>query len=91
MSYKKFTVDNTTCSRRFHIAFDDEAQAVPRVEVRCSYCGQVVFSEDNHPAVRLAREENLIKTSELSEILVSDCQLRDTLSEKTTKVPGANP
>lgn len=83
MSYKKILVDNTTCSRRFHITFDDEAAPKPRVEVRCPFCNVVVFDEENHPAVTLAREENLVKTSALSENIVSECHFEDTLSKKT--------
>ncbi len=83
MSYSKFTVDNTTCSRRFHITFDDEAEKLPRVELRCQYCNVVIFAEDDHPPIRLAREENLVKTSALSDLLVRDCDFSDSLSKKT--------
>lgn len=85
MSYQKILVDNVTCSRRFHIAFDDEAQAAPRVEVRCQLCNAVVFSAENHPPVRLAREENLVKTASLSDHIISDCQFEDVLSQRTIK------
>jgi hypothetical protein len=87
MAYKKILVDNTTCNRRFHITLDDEAAPVPRTEVRCQLCGVVVFAEEHHPPVQLAREENLVKTAELAERLVSECHFRDTLSERT--IPGA--
>lgn len=87
MAYQKFTIDNMTCSRRYHISFDDEQKEVPRVEVKCSYCDQVIFAADNYPPAKLACEENLVKTAELSDILIADCQLKDTLSEKTTKIP----
>lgn len=83
MSYQKFTVDNTTCQRRFHITYDDRHEKQPRVEVRCRFCNATVFSADNHPQVTLAREENLTKTSALSEILTSECHFEDTLSKKT--------
>lgn len=83
MAYRKFTVDNTTCSRRFHLQMDDESAPKPRVEIRCQFCNAVVFAADNHPPVKLAREENLVKTSQLSEIVVTECHFKDTLSEKT--------
>ena len=83
MSYTKILIENPTCSRRFHVTFDDEAVRVPRVEIRCQYCNVVVFAEDNHPPVALAREENLVKTSQLSHNLVSDCNFADELSKKT--------
>lgn len=83
MSYKKFVVDNTTCSRRFHISFDDEATKAPRVEVRCQFCNVVIFDAENHAPLTLARVENLVKTSALSDIVTSECRFEDTLSKKT--------
>ena len=83
MSYQKILVDNTTCSRRFHITFDDSAEAMPRVELRCQLCNAVIFAENNHPPVTLAREENLVKTSSLSENLVTECHFEDVLSKRT--------
>ena len=85
MAYQKILVDNTTCSRRFHITFDDIREKLPRVEVRCQFCDVVVFSAENHPAVSLAREENLVKTSSLSEDIISECHFRDKFSTKTVK------
>ena len=83
MSYKKLLVDNTTCSRRFHITYDDQASPLPRVELRCQFCDARIFSAENHPPVTLAREENLIKTSALSEELMSECNFQDSLSKRT--------
>ena len=83
MSYQKILVDNTTCSRRFHITFDDSAEVMPRVELRCQFCDAVIFAENNHPPVTLAREENLVKTSALSENIVSECHFEDVLSKRT--------
>lgn len=85
MAYQKLLIDNTTCSRRFHVTFDDAGEKLPRVEVRCQYCNTVVFSGENHPAVSLARAENLVKTSALSENLVSECHFKDSFSEKTVQ------
>src|SRR4051812_32682010 len=83
MAYTKLLVDNTTCARRFHLTYDDQAERVPRVEVRCHYCNAVVFSEDNHPPVVMSRDENLVKTSALAETLTTACDFEDTLSKKT--------
>ena len=83
MSYKKMLVDNVGCSRRFHVSFDDEATNVPRTEVRCQFCNEVVFSAENHPPVKLAREENLVKTSQLSDTLMSSCSFTDKMGTKS--------
>lgn len=91
MSYSKFVVDNTTCSRRFHISFDDEGPKKPRVEVRCQFCDVVVFSAEQHPAVTHTRVENLVKTSALSEITTSECKFQDTLSQRTLPKPADKP
>ena len=85
MAYQKILIDNVTCSRRFHIAFDDEAQPSSQVEVRCQLCNAVVFSAENHPPVRLAREENVDKTANLSEHIVTECLFEDVLSQRTIK------
>lgn len=85
MAYRKILIDNVTCSRRFHLSFDDEAATAPRVEVRCDLCNVVIFSADDHPPVRLARDENLVKTATLSEHVISDCQFEDSLSQRTIK------
>ena len=83
MAYTKILIDNPTCSRRFHVTFDDEAQRLPRVEIRCQHCNVAIFAEDNHPPAKLAREENLVKTSQLSDRLITECHFADELSKKT--------
>ncbi len=83
MAYTKILIDNPTCSRRFHVTFDDEQERVPRVELKCQYCNVTIFAEDNHPPATLAREENLVKTSQLSDNLVTECNFADELSKKT--------
>ncbi len=83
MSYKKILVDNITCSRRFHITFDDQADVKPRVELKCRLCGTTIFAADNHAPVTLARDENLVKTSSLSLNIVEACAFEDELSKKT--------
>lgn len=87
MAYTKLLIDNPTCSRRFHVTFDDESRPVPRTEVRCSYCNAVVFSETNHPAATIAREENLTKTTALSPNLMKNCEFEDPFRNKKTGKP----
>jgi DNA-directed RNA polymerase subunit RPC12/RpoP len=79
MAYRKVLVDNTSCSRRFHIAFDDESPAVDHTEIRCNYCSEVVYAKDNHPPIRLAREENLVKMNNLSDEVISHCSFEDKM------------
>lgn len=88
MAYQKILIDNTTCSRRFHVTYDDAGEKLPRVEVRCQFCETIIFSGENHPAVSLARAENLIKTSALSENIVTECHFKDTFSSKSIKDYG---
>ena len=83
MAYQKFLVDNVVCSRRFHLAFDDETPKENRVEIRCTFCEVVLFEATNHPAVRLSRQENLVKTAILSDKLIDVCHFKDVYSEKT--------
>ena len=84
MSYSKFLVDNTSCSRRFHISFDDQAEKLPHVELKCPYCDVTIFSADDHPNVTLARQENLVQTALLSSNLVKECNFSDPF-RKTSK------
>jgi hypothetical protein len=85
MAYQKFLIDNVVCSRRYHLTYDDEAKSQPHVEVKCKACGMVIFSADNHPPVKLARDENLVQTSELSDEIIRKCDMVDVMSEKTQK------
>lgn len=80
MSYKKVLVDNLTCNRRFHITFDDEARQEPVVELKCLHCQAVIFHKENHPAAKLARDENLVKTTELSGTRTKECFFKDRYS-----------
>ena len=77
MAYQKFLVDNPKCSRRFHLAFDDEDQKLPHTEVKCQHCGVIVFAADDHPRVKLQRDENLTKTTELAKTLMRECNFSD--------------
>ncbi|MCX6124317.1 MAG: hypothetical protein NTV34_06150 [Proteobacteria bacterium] len=80
MSYQKFLVDNVTCSRRFHVTFDDETTPVAKTSVVCPHCSQVLWSAEDHAPVKLARDENLVKTTQLSRQLTRDCQFKDRFS-----------
>lgn len=77
MSYQKFLVDNVSCSRRFHVTFDDEAKPVAKTEIDCPHCGHILWSATNHPPVTMARDENLVKTTQLSRELVKECDFKD--------------
>lgn len=83
MGYSKFLIDNTSCSRRFHVTFDDEAPAVAKTELQCPHCGIVVFSATAHPPVSFQREENLVKTVSLSDNIVTKCDFSDKFSTGT--------
>jgi len=80
MSYKKILVDNLTCKRRFHITFNDDEKKVPLVEVHCLHCDAVIFSRENHVPAKLARDEVLIKLTDLSPIKTKECYLQDHFS-----------
>ncbi len=82
MAYKKVLVDNLTCKRRFHITFDDEAPKKDKVEVRCLHCNAVVFKQEQHPPAKLARDEVLIKLTDLSPIRTKECYFEDHFSPK---------
>ena len=80
MAYKKVLVDNVTCNRRFHITYDDEGPKEALVEIKCLHCDAVVFHKENHPQPTLARDENLIKTTELSQNRTKECFFEDSFS-----------
>jgi hypothetical protein len=77
MSYEKLLIDNTVCSRRFHLTFDNEAPLAAKVEVKCPHCDHLLFAAENHPPVKLARDENLVRTTSLSRNLVRECDFKD--------------
>jgi hypothetical protein len=82
MSYQKILVDNTICSRRFHVTFDDESTSVDKVELHCPHCNAVVFKASNHPPAIIARDENMIKTAQLSRDLMRTCSFQDPFRTK---------
>lgn len=75
-------MDNTVCSRRFHLSYDDEANPIPEAVVKCPFCDEIVFSAENHPEVLMARQENLVKTAELSDLVMESCTFKDNFSIK---------
>jgi hypothetical protein len=77
MSYEKLLIDNTVCSRRFHLTFDHEAPLSAKVEVKCPHCDHLLFAAENHPPVKLARDENLVRTTSLSRHLIRECDFKD--------------
>lgn len=77
MAYKKIKIDNTTCSRRFHITFDDEGEKIPKTTVRCLYCNLEIYKASKHPKLKLARDEIIIKTSKLSPYRTKMCNYKD--------------
>ena len=81
MSYQKFTVDNTTCSRRFHITFDSDAKPVAATSVSCPHCSQQIWSAVDHAPVTMARDENLVKTTQLSDDVIKLCKFKDRFVE----------
>ena len=74
IEYTKLLVDNTTCQRRFHLVYEEGAEKQPHVQVVCPHCQAVVFSENNHDPVMLSREENLVKSPDGRESLMSECR-----------------
>jgi hypothetical protein len=83
MSYKKLLVDNPICNRRFHITYDDKAQPVESVELKCPHCQVIIYHKPNHPECKLVREENLISNLNLSDEIVRECQFEDRFSQKS--------
>jgi hypothetical protein len=82
MAYQKLLIDNVTCSRRFHITFDDKDAKRAHVELKCPFCDVTIFARDNHQPVKLARQENMVQTAELSDTIVNECAFRDVFSER---------
>lgn len=83
MTYKKVLVDNLSCSRRFHLTYDDDAPRKEKVQLECKYCQAIIFSKKNHPEVTYARDENLISFTNPSKNRIKDCKFVDTYSPKT--------
>jgi hypothetical protein len=85
LAYVKKLIDNTVCSRRFHITYDDKDKTQAEVKLACPFCGITIFEAQDHPPANLARQENLVKTAELSDNMVYQCNFKDVLSERTQK------
>ncbi len=73
--YKEIEVDNSKCSRRFHIHFDPTAEALEETTIKCPHCEATVLTKKNHQKLYLAREENLVNTPERSSKTMKDCFL----------------
>lgn len=83
MTYVKKLIDNTVCSRRFHLTYDDRDPKQAKVTLNCPFCGIKIFEATDHPPVNLARQENLIQTAELSDDIITQCAFEDELSKRT--------
>ncbi len=77
MSYKKFFVDNAVCLRRFHCSYDDEEPKVAVTQIVCPVCQLKVFEATDHPELTLARDENLVNTTQFGRFLIRECQYKD--------------
>jgi len=80
MAYKKILVDNLVCSRRFHIAYNEQDKLEEKVSASCPYCGVNVFKASQHPKVTMIRDEIIISNRELSPKRTSQCHLKDHFS-----------
>jgi phage FluMu protein Com len=78
MSYEKILIDNVVCARRFHLSFDTQAPLKEHIEIKCPHCQHVLFAAENHPAVTLARDENLVKTTMMSRNIMKECDFKDS-------------
>ncbi|MGY3804251.1 hypothetical protein ACWNT8_09340 [Pigmentibacter ruber] len=74
MKYEKRLIDNATCKRRFHLVFEKGSPKNPEVTAKCPHCGVVLFHEKDHPAVMIARDENLVKSPDGTETIIYDCK-----------------
>jgi hypothetical protein len=74
-TYKKIEIDNPICNRRFHIAWEERANA-PKGHVRldCPHCGVTIFERDDFPPAIITREENLVKSPDGSRPLLQHCE-----------------
>lgn len=71
--HKKILVDNVTCKRRFHLVYEENPATYEHVVVKCPHCSVVLFEDNSHSPVLLAREENLVKSPTGEEMTVYDC------------------
>lgn len=77
MGYEKKLIDNSVCSRRFHVGFDPDQKPVREVSLKCPFCDTIVFQAENHPPAKILRQENLVQTAELSDQIVNVCSFVD--------------
>jgi hypothetical protein len=83
MAYRKILVDNLICKRRFHLTYDDAAAPQATAEVRCLHCQAPIYMRKNHPPLQLAREENLVSTTDLSPLQSSHCNFNQPREHRT--------
>jgi len=72
-TYRKIEIDNSTCRRRFHIAFEEGQDPVSETKVMCPHCGVLLFEAKDHPPAILSRDENLVKSPDGSNRTLSEC------------------
>lgn len=73
LNYKKVEIDNSTCRRRFHIAFEEGQPPVAETKVLCPHCGVTLFEAQNHPPAILSRDENLVKSPDGTRKTLNEC------------------
>ncbi|NBW80342.1 hypothetical protein EBR21_01180 [bacterium] len=73
-TYRKIEIDNATCKRRFHVAFEEGQTPVSETKVLCPHCGVTLFEAKNHPPAILSRDENLVKSPDGSNTTLNECR-----------------
>ncbi len=72
--YQKIIIDNAVCKRRFHLVYEENSSPREHVIVKCPHCSVILFEQENHHPVLLAREENLVKSPEGDAPIVYECK-----------------
>lgn len=76
-NYRKIEIDNPTCGRRFHLAWEEgTGNLIPEVSIKCPHCNVTIFSATNHPPVILCREENLVSKPNGSNQICTKCEFK---------------
>ncbi len=60
--HKKIIIDNVVCKRRFHLIYEENHSKPEHVVIKCPHCSEIIFENEKHAPVLLAREENLVKS-----------------------------
>ena len=75
--YHKVEIDSPKCNRRFHVAWDNNPDAlVNKTKVECPYCGITIYEAENHNELILVRQENLIHSPDGSRPMIQNCQYK---------------